>query len=89
MKLFWRIYDARVAVTDAGMSPMAERSFGSPRRLNLRLDCTRKTRVRDTLDVWPALPLVIRAAVTETNVDDIVAVLEHTDRVNMSEGRKI
>jgi hypothetical protein len=55
--------------------------FGSPRRLNLRLDCTGKTRVRDTLDVWPALPLVICAAVSETNVDDIVAVLEHADRV--------
>ncbi len=33
--------------------------FGSPRRLNLRLFCTTKTHARDTLDVWPALPLLI------------------------------
>src|SRR5712675_2359159 len=33
--------------------------FQSPRRLNLRLICTPKTRVRNTLDIWPPLPLVI------------------------------
>src|ERR1700760_4699997 len=33
--------------------------FGSPRRLHLRLVCTAKTLARDTLDVWPSLPLVI------------------------------
>jgi hypothetical protein len=31
----------------------------SPRRLNLRLFCTPKTPVKDTLDVWPALPLIV------------------------------
>jgi len=34
--------------------------FGSPRRLNLRLDCRARTPVRETLDVWPAhLPILI------------------------------
>ena len=33
--------------------------FQSPRRLNLRLLCTSKTPVRDTLDIWPPLPLII------------------------------
>ncbi len=31
--------------------------FRSPRRLNLQLCCSPKTPARDTLDVWPALPL--------------------------------
>ena len=33
--------------------------FGSPLRLDLALVCTAKTPARDTLDVWPPLPLVI------------------------------
>ena len=57
--------------------------FGSPRRLNLRLVCTDKTPARDTLDVWPALPLFIRCYgnYTTHSVENIVAVLEHSDRV--------
>jgi hypothetical protein len=58
--------------------------FGSPRRLNLRLYCATKTRtpLRDTLDVWPALPLVIQGDANEKEeVDNIVAVLERSDRV--------
>jgi hypothetical protein len=56
--------------------------FGSPHRLNLRLVCTSGTPARDTLDVWPALPLLILASVFETSsVDNIIAVLEHSDRV--------
>ena len=34
--------------------------FQSPRRLNLRLLCTPNTRARNTLDVWPPFPLIIR-----------------------------
>ncbi|KAI0282941.1 hypothetical protein BC826DRAFT_1062198 [Russula brevipes] len=35
--------------------------FTSPRRLNLRLFCTDRTRAREMLDVWPAfLPIVIQ-----------------------------
>jgi len=57
--------------------------FGSPRRLNLRLVCTDKTPARDTLDVWPALPLFIRCYgnYTTKSVDNIITVLERSDRV--------
>ena len=57
--------------------------FGSPRRLNLRLVYEPNTPVRDTLDVWPALPLVIQcfAGIGIENVDNIVAILEHSNRV--------
>ena len=56
--------------------------FGSPRRLNLRLVCTQETPARDTLNVWPSLPLLIRddSPLTE-DVDEILAVLERGDRV--------
>ena len=55
--------------------------FGSPRRLNLRLVCSTQTPARDTLDVWPALPLFISCDKMAESVDDIIAVLEHSDRV--------
>ena len=55
--------------------------FASPRRLNLRLFCTPETR-RDTLDVWPPFPLVISGIGCRTkSVDNIVTLLEHSDRV--------
>ena len=57
--------------------------FGSPRRLNLRLVYEPNTPARDTLDVWPTLPLVIQcfSGIGIENVDNIVAVLEHSNRV--------
>ena len=56
--------------------------FGSPHRLNLRLVCTSKTHARDTLDVWPSLPLLIQDYGYPTkDVDEILAVLERSDRV--------
>ena len=58
--------------------------FGFPRRLNLRLICSNKTPARDTLDVWPPLPLFIRCNgtyFTTGGADNIVAVLERSDRV--------
>ena len=58
--------------------------FGSPRRLNLRLLCTDKTPVRDILNVWPPLPLVILNHLTE-GADNLVAVLERKDRVERIE----
>ena len=57
--------------------------FGSPHRLNLRLACTTGTPARDTLDVWPALPLFIQCYdyhQTES-IDNIIAALERSDRV--------
>ena len=57
--------------------------FGSPRRLDLQLVCSAKTPARKTLDIWPALPLVILCDIDHPieNVDNIVAVLERSDRV--------
>ena len=55
--------------------------FGSSRRLDLRLVCSDKTPARDTLDVWPSFPLYIRCYKIEESVDNIIAVLEHSDRV--------
>ena len=56
--------------------------FGSPRRLNLRLFCTSGT-LTDALDVWrPALPLLISVPECPTRrIKDIIALLEHSDRV--------
>ena len=55
--------------------------FGSPLRLNLRLFCSKKTPARHTLDVWPALPLIVICDGRAESVDNIIAVLEHSDRV--------
>ena len=55
--------------------------LGSPRRLNLRLVCSDKTPARDTLDVWPALPLFIDCWERGEGADNTVAVLERSDRV--------
>lgn len=56
--------------------------FGSPRRLNLQLFCTAGTPVRDTLDVWPPLPLLIRGGdQAMPGMDNIIAALERSDRV--------
>ena len=56
--------------------------FGSPRRLNLQLLCSAETPARDTLNIWPPLPLLIYADEPETSgVDNVVAALECSDRV--------
>ena len=57
--------------------------FQSPLCLNLRLVCTSKTRV-DMLDTWPPLPLIIRDLNyrrERPEMDNIIAALEHNDRV--------
>ncbi len=56
--------------------------FRSPRRLNLRLVCTPKTPARDTLDVWPALPLLIWGNMYKSSgVGDVIIALKHSNRV--------
>ena len=57
--------------------------FGSLRRLDLRLCCTQTTRSRDMLDIWPALPLIIKHDVFLSlgPVDNIAAALKCSDRV--------
>jgi hypothetical protein len=54
--------------------------FGSPRRLALRLRCTPKTPVRETLDVWPLLPIVMRVRRVKV-MDNIIAAFKHNDRI--------
>ena len=60
--------------------------FGPPRSLDLQLICTSRTPVRDMLDVWPLLPLVVTSVrypgdYRIENVDNIATVLEHRNRV--------
>ena len=55
--------------------------FGSPRRLNLQLHCGTRNPVRQMLDVWPVLPIVIWDWNPTRAVDNIIAALEHSDRV--------
>jgi hypothetical protein len=58
--------------------------FGSSRLLDLRLFCTSKTPARDTLDIWPALPLHIHDHQPGYgDLDNIIAVFEHSDRVHV------
>jgi hypothetical protein len=57
-------------------------AFGSACHLNLQLLCTASTPVRETLDVWPLLPIVVWGNGHEKwGVDNIVAALEHNDRI--------
>lgn len=49
--------------------------FASPHRLNLRLVCTPEKNAIDMLDIWPAFPLVIKGYVSESRLDNIIAVL--------------
>ncbi len=56
--------------------------FGSPRRLNLQLVCTLETPARDTLDVWPALPLCIWGNVASTSgMDEVIVALGQSNCV--------
>jgi hypothetical protein len=55
--------------------------LGSPHRLALRLFCTDKTPVKETLAVWPPLPIVIMQVGQPTQMDNIILALEHNDRV--------
>jgi hypothetical protein len=57
--------------------------FASPRRLNLLLFCKAEVPVRDRLDIWPALPLVIQGTISPSVVDNILAVLKRHDRVSI------
>ena len=56
--------------------------LGSPRRLNLRLFCKETTPVKETLAVWPPLPIVIgQHNPPYKGLDNIITALEHNDRV--------
>ena len=62
--------------------------FGSPRRLDLRLLCTASTPVRELLDIWPQLPIVVSVngygrleSWFVGCTDNVIATLEHNDRI--------
>jgi hypothetical protein len=56
--------------------------FRSPRRLNLQLVCRSTTPVREMLDIWPPLPIIIQEYKWPmSDMDNIVVALEHNDRI--------
>ena len=56
--------------------------FGSARRLGLQLRCAAGTPVKEMLDIWPPLPIVVKGdGHDKWGVDNIVAALEHNDRI--------
>ena len=61
--------------------------FSSSHYLNLELLCTHGTPVRKNLRYLPALPIVIRfpSYIKDSDNDNIVAALEHPDRVRVVE----
>jgi hypothetical protein len=56
--------------------------FRSRRRLDLQLYCTPETPAKDTLDVWPALPLIIAGNMTLSGTDNVIAALGQRNRVS-------
>ena len=56
--------------------------FGSPHRLNLKLCCKPETPARDTLDVWPALPLLVTSKFRQIGApDNTITALGQSNRV--------
>jgi hypothetical protein len=56
--------------------------LGSPGHLNLQLYCTPETPAKDTLDVWPALPLIVAGFMfLSSGMDNIIAALGQRNRV--------
>jgi hypothetical protein len=83
-----RVYEARL-VTEAwqALVHVCRRwrnvVLGSPRRLNLQLYCTPKTPVKDKLDIWPALPLVVSGKTmgSKSGTDNLISALNQSNRV--------
>jgi hypothetical protein len=60
--------------------------FDAPLRLDLELYCTWKTPVRRLLHIWPELPLAVCCPwCEEDKSDNVIAALEHRDRVRVIE----
>jgi hypothetical protein len=63
--------------------------FASPRRLCLQLVCTHRSPVKEMLDIWPPLPILITdddyvwppRPKTVENVENVISALELKDRV--------
>jgi hypothetical protein len=59
--------------------------FKSPGRLNVQIICSFRRPVRAALDIWPPLPIKISDSEINkkgSDVDNIIAALEHKDRVS-------
>jgi hypothetical protein len=54
--------------------------LGSLHRLDLRLFCNATTPVKETLAIWPPLPIVI-GRLDYPRMENIIAAVEHNDRV--------
>ena len=68
--------------------------FAFPCSLDLRLYCTPKTPVRNTLDCWPSFPIVVRCGgsthlkrPSPEEEDNIVAAFQHPNRIRSIELR--
>ena len=55
--------------------------FASPHRLNLQLFCVTGGYARKSLDVWPALPIVIQGHVYDSSVNNVITKLKHSNRI--------
>src|SRR6266849_6996396 len=55
--------------------------LASPRRLKLQLFCTPDTPARDTLDIWPPLPLIVRSCDDSSGMNNIIAAVGQSNRV--------
>jgi hypothetical protein len=56
--------------------------FAFPDHLNVRLRCSKEKPVRDTLRIWPALPIAVSGNVNDIeDHGDIIVALEQRDRV--------
>jgi hypothetical protein len=56
--------------------------FAAPRRLDLKLLCTSRTPARTTLDIWPALPIIVWVHGEDDRINDnVLAALEKRDRI--------
>jgi len=58
--------------------------FESPRGLDLRLVCTRQTPVREMLDSWPAIPIIVLDLSLPTSdlpISNVVNALKHRHRI--------
>jgi hypothetical protein len=49
--------------------------FASQRRLDLRLLCTTKTSIQQTLDLWPAFPIIVKHTWSLDGWDNTIAAL--------------
>ena len=60
--------------------------LASPQRLHLRVTCDPRTPVKTSLDIWPPIPIAVVCfpshTVDEEGEENIVAALEHRDRIS-------